>query len=581
MNVQAVIDFQNAVVSAIARERAVSPSEEMFRLAQVFPVPGRGTKLRLAPADGVIDDVAPVIDDRFRQCLGKWVSIDGQPHRRSVILDDATDDEILIRDANPSAFEGVTTITLACFDFLYQTQRLWNDPGLAQIALSSFLAMQEPQLTQEVDLSEHAVVDELMEGQRDALKLVNHEHAWLFGPPGTGKTQTSAVMLAAFLMNNPHARILVVGISNAPLCQLVDRLDEVLKRAGRNDLRRWVRRYGSGTTEALRRSRPHLLPNTVDAFMPAEVDLSMDTWDIEIPRGPEVVSPRLYAMTVSTALQKHAALQELGKFDLLLIEEASQAPLCQTLLLCALAKSTIYAGDPRQLSPVAKSPEESVRKWMATSPMDLMPDLGLDMVTMLREQQRMAPEICALVSAIGYEGQLTTAEMCLFCSKWMLDRSKPFAEFDADQSIVHVTVGSEREGHRCARKTSTTEVVRLVQAGLQDGMQAREFLVLTPFRAQVHLIKRALTATGLYGVRVSTVHKVQGKEASVVLFDPVLGTHPFLKTDEARRLLTVAFSRAEAKLVMVASQADLANPILQQLAEAARKCQRGKGFTGE
>lgn len=571
MNVQQVIDFQKKVVSAIARERAVSPSEEAFNIAQVTPVHGRGTRLRLAPPNGVVDDVAPVIDDRFKLCHGKWVSIDGQPHRRPTVLDNATDDEIVIQDAYPSVFEGVTTITLACFDFLYQTQRLWNDPAIAQIALESFLAMQEPEQTQDLDLSEHAVVDGLTEGQRDALKLVNHAHAWLFGPPGTGKSSTSAVLLAAFLINNPHARILVVGISNAPLCQLLERLDEVLKLAGRNDLRRWIRRYGSGTTETLKRNRPHLLPNTVDSFMPADFDLPMDGWDVEIPRGEVVSSPRLCGMTVSTALQKHAALQELGKWDLLLIEEASQAPLCQTLLLSALAKSTIYAGDPRQLAPVAKSREEEVRQWMATSPMDHMPELGLDTVTMLREQQRMAPDICALVSAIGYDGQLTTAEVCLFSAQWVEHRRKPFAEFDADQSVVHISVGTDREGHRCARKTSAAEIVRLIQAGLQQGMEPREFLVLTPFKAQVRLIKRALSAAGLHGIHVSTVNKIQGGQATAILFDPVLGTHPFLRTKEARRLMTVAFSRAESKLVMMASQADLANPILMQLAEAARK----------
>lgn len=580
MNPEKVMAFQAEVVAAIARERALSPNEETFAIEQLTSVPGRGLRLQLKPISGMVDDVTPVVDERFKHCHVVWQGVNGQPYRREALLDDAADDEVWVRDATKESFEGVQTVTLACFDFLFQTQRLWHDPAVAQMALQSYEALQHPKVIQEVDLSEHAVVDGLSPCQLDAIKLVQHDHAWLFGPPGTGKTETSAVLLAAYRIHNPHARILVVGISNAPLCQLVERTDETLKRVGRNDLRLGLRRYGSGTTEALKRHRPHLLPGTLDPLMPAKFDAPQECWDPEIPRQQEVTEARLLAMTVTTALQKHSALRELGKFDLIWVEESSQAPLCQTLLLSALATSTVYAGDPRQLAPVAKSHEGLVRQWMATSPMDLMPDVGLDMVTMLREQRRMAVDICALVSAIGYDGQLTTAELCLFCPKWVMNRSKPLAEFAADQSVVHVTVDTDREGHRCARKTSTAEIVRLVQAGLQEGMEAKDFLVLTPFRAQVHLIKRALAAAGLHGVRTSTVNKVQGKESRIVLFDPVLGTHPFLKTSEARRLLTVAFSRAEAKLVMVASEADLANPILQKLAEVARKCRKNSEPVG-
>jgi hypothetical protein len=71
-------------------------------------------------------------------------------------------------------------------------------------------------------------------------------------------------------------------------------------------------------------------------------------------------------------------------------------------------------------------------------------------------------------------------------------------------------------------------------------------------------------------VKVSTVHRAQGSEAPLVLFDPVDGQQPFLQTEEARRLVNVAFSRAQAKLVVWLSAADARNPVLAPLVQRLR-----------
>ncbi|TAH09782.1 MAG: hypothetical protein EAZ11_13965, partial [Curvibacter sp.] len=86
---------------------------------------------------------------------------------------------------------------------------------------------------------------------------------------------------------------------------------------------------------------------------------------------------------------------------------------------------------------------------------------------------------------------------------------------------------------------------------------------------QARLIRKKLAQTGFREVTVSTVHRTQGSAKKVVIFDVVDGRHPFLQTEEAKRLLTVAFSRAEAKLLVMASQRDLAHPILQMAEVAA------------
>ena len=94
--------------------------------------------------------------------------------------------------------------------------------------------------------------------------------------------------------------------------------------------------------------------------------------------------------------------------------------------------------------------------------------------------------------------------------------------------------------------------------------------MLTPFRAQRAMLRQRLAAHGVEGVRVSTVHRAQGSEAPVVLFDPADGAQPFLRTEDAERLLNVALSRAQAKVVVWLSAADAANPLLARLVQRLR-----------
>ena len=101
--------------------------------------------------------------------------------------------------------------------------------------------------------------------------------------------------------------------------------------------------------------------------------------------------------------------------------------------------------------------------------------------------------------------------------------------------------------------------------------QPQELIVLTPFRAQRALIRQRLRAWGVpESLRVSTVHRAQGSEAAVVLFDPADGSQPFLQTEEAQRLLNVALSRAQAKVLVFLSAADAANPLLAPIVQRLR-----------
>jgi hypothetical protein len=121
------------------------------------------------------------------------------------------------------------------------------------------------------------------------------------------------------------------------------------------------------------------------------------------------------------------------------------------------------------------------------------------------------------------------------------------------------------------RRESAERVLDMVRQLTAAGLDSSSILVLVPFRAQRSLIRSLLRRAGLAPVRVSTVHRSAGSECHTVIFDPVAGTSPFLGRADGRRLLNVALSRAQARLVLLLSQRDRGNSLLDEVATAIEK----------
>jgi hypothetical protein len=197
-------------------------------------------------------------------------------------------------------------------------------------------------------------------------------------------------------------------------------------------------------------------------------------------------------------------------------------------------------------------------------------------VVRLDEQSRMAAPICALVSDLFYDGELRVAADVQGSVDWRTRRERALGEADAHTHVHVHAVRSDGAWSATergpARRESAEAIAAAVAAALASGeWQPQELIVLTPFRAQRALIRQCLRAHGVdEAVKVSTVHRAQGSEAPVVFFDPADGAQPFLQTEEARRLFNVALSRAQAKVLLYLSTADLANPVLAAIVQRQR-----------
>ncbi|MGN6527061.1 MAG: DEAD/DEAH box helicase [Burkholderiaceae bacterium] len=509
------------------------------------------------------------------------------------------DDQLVLQNASAPPPGPGFLIRLYPTRYLDALVEAWRDDGWAARALACLPGLSDPPPVDDTPTLTGEPFRWLRPAQRATLGLVSHGSAFLWGPPGAGKTTTLGVLLAEYLERRPQARVLLLSATNHAVDLAVLAVDKALHKGRREALRAAVQRLGTRFDAAAYAGREHLIPSAdrdliarlarAEAARPTARDAAaLKAWadrvaalraELRASSLQVLRRCRLAAMTTTRASFTLRTLRELAPdgeppFDLVVFDEASQVGLAQALALMPLGRARLLAGDPRQLAPGLRSADPGARRWGGRSAFDEMPRRGPS-VALLDEQSRMAAPVGELVSDLFYDGALRVAADALASPGWLAARRRAFGDIDADTHVHVLRVKSDGAWSAAergpVRRESAETLARLVADALASGQwQAHELVVLTPFRAQRALLRRCLGARGIERVRVSTVHRAQGSEAAVVLFDPADGAQPFLQTEDAQRLVNVALSRAQAKVVVALSAADSGNPLFARLVQRLR-----------
>jgi len=431
----------------------------------------------------------------------------------------------------------------------------------------------------------------LRRGQAKAFELPGWHAGFLWGPPGTGKTTTLGAMLAQYLVQFPAKRILLLSTTNTAVDQALVAVDRALEQLGSTEAlkaRKTCKRVGSHFIAAHYTGREHLLPATdpalirklaaLEAQVPDKEDVqAYARWKLAVEQVREMIrkqakdllkNARLAALTTTRAAFTHRDLRDLAPYDLVVFDEASQVGIAHALGLAPLGKRVIFAGDPQQLAPVVQSDHPMAVAWLGRS-MFHYKDVCPRATYFLDEQSRMAEPICRVVSDLFYEGRLRLAAGCDDDPRWRRERQIPKPPATGSDRITLQNVDAEGKwSHRYHGpiRYETATIIADWTAELQQQVDPDQIIILTPFRAQRTLIKGLLRNKGVRGVAVSTVHRAQGSERHTVIFDPAQGDNDFLKTEDARRLVNVALSRAKARLMLTLSPGDRQNPLFGELA---------------
>ncbi|WP_143116432.1 AAA domain-containing protein [Lentzea xinjiangensis] len=245
-----------------------------------------------------------------------------------------------------------------------------------------------------------------------------------------------------------------------------------------------------------------------------------------------------------------------GMFDLVVVDEASHVdqPLAAPALL--RGRSAVIGGDPRQLRHVSFVSEETVRAAVeAEGVPELRDRLDVPKVSLfdaaaatagvhwLDEHHRCAPHLIGFAAEKFYEGRMA-----------LLTTHPAIADADCIDT-EHVAGERTRTG---VNRTEVDAVLAHVRQRIAAGV--RSIGVVTPFRAQADAVEAALLEELALdeitagGVRVGTVHGVQGSEFDEVVISLAADAKPGAwRFVNDRNLFAVLTTRARRHVHVITS----------------------------
>jgi predicted DNA helicase len=263
-------------------------------------------------------------------------------------------------------------------------------------------------------------------------------------------------------------------------------------------------------------------------------------------------------------------------FDLLVIDEASQSTEPGCWIPLARCNAVVLAGDHCQLPPTVLA-REAEQEGLGLSLQERLVDLyGEAIARRLNVQYRMHERIMAFSSQEFYEGSLICDESVR--RHVLCDLPGIAATPATTEPLLFIdTAGAgfeellEPDGESRFNPQEAALVIGQVDGLLDAGLPASTIAVITPYAAQVRLLREQLASRG---VDVDTVDGFQGREKEAVVNSLVRsnreGEIGFL--GDTRRM-NVALTRARRRLVVIGDSATVAShPFYQRLLEYFERC---------
>lgn len=500
------------------------------------------------------------------------------------------------------AFEG---IILGCEDFtviIATTKYLGDDVDILEISVESWKLLEalierlEEMKEKNSDIVKNLVcggfdaIDDssrkIVKGQENAVKMAQSQPiTFLWGPPGTGKTQTLAEIAIAHIKQGN--RVLMLSYSNVAVDGAILRVNKLYE----NNQPGILVRYGYPREKELLdheylssynltiHNYPQLVeerkklgaelkktPRTSPKFVEIEAALR----EIRKSLKEEEIASVHSAMLVATTISKAVVDSEIygGKFNVVIFDEASMAYVPQIVFSACLATNHfICMGDFRQLPPIVQSNQAKILNY------DIFQYCGISYsiernrnhkwLCLLDIQHRMHPKIADFANYTMYGGMLRSADSMEQQRKAISD-AEPipdcaigFADLSGTMSVCTKSADNSRVNPLSAFIAFSLAL---------EAAKRHDVGIITPYHAQSRLLFAMARDVSehnddLKSISCATVHQFQGSEKDVIIYDAVdcyRRSYPGLlltsiNNNYANRLFNVALTRAKGKFIGVAN----------------------------
>jgi superfamily I DNA and/or RNA helicase len=431
--------------------------------------------------------------------------------------------------------------------------------------------------------------------QQEAVRvaLAARDLAIIHGPPGTGKTTTVIEVIRQAVRRGE--RVLACAPSNLAVDNLLERLVAAGERVVRlghparvlpglreHTLDLMVEEHADARLARRLAKEAFALFRKAGKFTRAKPEpgarrdmrqearaLLADARRLKDQAAERILDAAAVLCATTTGLDGEVLGQR--RFDLVVIDEAAQStePGCWLPLL--RGQRVVLAGDHCQLPPTVVSREAAEQGYGVSLMERLVARYGGAVTRLLTVQYRMHEAIMTFPSLELYGGELTADPSV---SGHLLRDLPGVAAGPLTETPVEFidTAGAghdeelEPDGESRFNPQEAELTARKVRVLLEAGVPAADVAVITPYAAQVRLLREKLAVPGL---EIDSVDGFQGREKEALVLSLVRsnqeGEIGFLA--DIRRM-NVALTRARRKLLLVGDSATLAaHPFYQRLFE--------------
>ncbi len=376
-----------------------------------------------------------------------------------------------------------------------------------------------------------------MQAMVATIEAMNNSCLCIQGPPGAGKTFTAINVITQLVKDGK--RVGIMSNSHAAIMNLLLELPSKLPKAS------LVKVGGYDSIKEFRESYPE------EDYPNLNYRTAMSFTKKAPYEQQDVIGATVYQFAKDIAYETPV--------DYLFIDEASQVALANLFCVTGAAKNIVLMGDQMQLEqpiqgshpePAGKSALEFMLKGHA-----VIPD---EQGVFLERTYRMHPDVCQPLSAIVYEGRLSSDQQT---KKQSINIDEPVL-ITKPTGILSIPVNHEYNTQSSEEEVAKVqELINELKMGTFTNNRGEDkpisdddILIVAPYNMQVNLLKEKLSGN----LKIGTIDKFQGQEAPVVIVSMAVSD----VAESSRGLdfifdinrLNVAVSRAQALAVIVSNE---------------------------